>query len=124
MFWQNFRPGIKSRPHTNSALTTFRQHAHRPRGRLGLGPAPPKWPAREEPEMLSDWNLLSDALQLVLTREALLRAAETIASQAELLAQEMERGGLEDRGGPDALRLLAAVVRVTGQDNLVPTGHA
>jgi len=74
--------------------------------------------------MLSDWNLLSDALQLVLTREALLRAAETIASQAELLAQEMERGGLEDRGGPDALRLLAAVVRVTGQDNLVPTGHA
>ena len=74
--------------------------------------------------MLSDWNLLSDALQLVLTREALLRAAETIASQAEVLAQEMEQGGLEDRGGPDALRLLAAVVRITGQDNPVPVGHA
>ena len=74
--------------------------------------------------MLSNWNTLSDNLQLVLAREALLRAAETIAGHAETLAQEMEAGGLEDRGGPDALRLLAAVVRVTGQDNLVPAGHA
>lgn len=74
--------------------------------------------------MLSNWNTLSDDLQLVLAREALLRAAETIAGHAETLAQEMEAGGLEDRGGPDALRLLAAVVRVTGQDNLVPAGRA
>ena len=74
--------------------------------------------------MLTDWNSLSEDLQLVLAREALLRAAETIAGQAETLAQEMEAGCLEDRGGPDALRLFAAVVRVTGQDNIVPAGHA
>lgn len=74
--------------------------------------------------MLSDWTRLSDATQLRLSREALSHAAETIAGQAETLALEMETGGLSDRGGPDALRLLAAVVRVTGKDELVPAGHA
>jgi len=74
--------------------------------------------------MLRDWNLLSDELQLALSREALSRAAETIAGQAELLAGEMESGRLSDLGGPDALRLLASVVRVTGQDSLAPAGHA
>jgi hypothetical protein len=74
--------------------------------------------------MLSDWNLLSEDLQLVLAREALLRAAENIAGQAETLAQEMECGSLEDRGGPDALRLFAAVVRLTGRDDIVLAGHA
>ena len=74
--------------------------------------------------MLSDWTLLSDELQLTLSREALCQAGETIASQAEILAVEMETGGLADRGGPDALRLLAAVVRVTGRDGMVPAGHA
>ena len=74
--------------------------------------------------MLTDWNSLSDDLQLILAREALLRAAETLAGQAETLAQEMEAGCLEDHGGPDALRLFAAVVRVTGQDNEIPAGHA
>jgi len=39
------------------------------------------------------------------------RAAETIAKQAETLAGVMEAGELSDQGGPDALRLLAAVVR-------------
>ena len=42
--------------------------------------------------MLADWNLLSDDLQLVLSREALQRAAHTIAQQAEVLATEMEQG--------------------------------
>ena len=37
----------------------------------------------------------------------------TVASQAEALAGVMEDGGLQDRGGPDALRLLAAVVQAT-----------
>ncbi len=75
--------------------------------------------------MLSDWNILSDELQLVLTREALKRAAETIAGHAEILAAEMERGHIADRGGPDALRLLAAVVRVTGEASLATAaGHA
>ena len=74
--------------------------------------------------MVREWNLLSDEQQLVLAREALRRAAETIAGQAEVLAAEMEEGGLLDRGGPDALRLLANVVRVNGLDALLPAGHA
>jgi hypothetical protein len=61
--------------------------------------------------MPADWNLLSDRAQLALSTAALAKAAETIACQAETLAEEMETGTLDDRGGPDALRLLAAVVR-------------
>jgi hypothetical protein len=74
--------------------------------------------------MLGDWNLLSEELQRTLSREALHHAAETIAGQAEILAEEMECGSLADRGGPDALRLLAAMVRVTGLDLLPTAGHA
>lgn len=74
--------------------------------------------------MLSDWSLLSEQLQLALSREALRRAAETIAGQAEVLAEEMEAGALADQGGPDALRLLAAVVRVNGDECLGVVGHA
>lgn len=74
--------------------------------------------------MVADWNILSDDLQLVLSREALRRAVETVAGQAEVLADEMEVGTLTDRGGVDALRLLAAVVRVTGQEGLGSAGHA
>jgi hypothetical protein len=71
-----------------------------------------------------DWNLLPDDLQLALSREALSLAAAAIASQAEVLADEIECGNVSDRGGPDALRLFAAVVRVGGQDTLAPAGHA
>ena len=74
--------------------------------------------------MLPGWNQLSEDLQIALSREALHRAAATIASQAEVLADEMECGGLADRGGADALRLFAAVVRVTDRDEMVPAGHA
>lgn len=74
--------------------------------------------------MLSDWNVLSDDLQLILSREALRRAAEIIAGQAEVLAGEMETGGLNDRGGPNALRLLAGVVRVNGFDAWGAVGRA
>ena len=63
--------------------------------------------------MLTNWNILSDDLQLALAQQALLRATETIASHAETLAEVMEQGDLLDRGGPDALRLLASVVRAT-----------
>ena len=68
--------------------------------------------------MLCDWNLLSDDVQLILSREALRRAVETVANQAEILAAEMEEGGLSDLGGPEALRLLAAVARATGEEGL------
>ena len=76
--------------------------------------------------MLCDWNLLSEDLQLILSREALRRAVETVASQAEILAAEMEEGGLSDLGGPEALRLLAAVARATGNESLAlrAAGHA
>ncbi|MGG5823994.1 hypothetical protein [Falsiroseomonas sp. HW251] len=70
------------------------------------------------------WNTLPEDLQLILSREALRRAAETLAEHAELLAEEMDRGTLTDRGGPDALRLFAAVVRATNEDNFGPVGHA
>lgn len=73
--------------------------------------------------MLPDWTILPDAVQLLLSREALRHAADKIAGQAEFLAGEMETGALTDRGGPDALRLLAAVVRVTGEDEPC-AGHA
>jgi len=69
---------------------------------------------RRRSAQITDWNSLSDSMQLMLAGAALRRAADTIAFQAELLAREMEAGGLEDRGGPDALHLLAAIVRVTG----------
>jgi hypothetical protein len=76
--------------------------------------------------MLVDWNLLSDDLQLILSREALRRAVETVAGQAEILAEEMEGGLLNDLGGPEALRLLAALARATGNDplDMPAAGHA
>jgi len=73
--------------------------------------------------MIADWNRLPDELQIALSREALHRAAVSLAAQAEVLAEEIECGGLVDRGGPDALRLFAAVVRVEGQEELAPAGH-
>lgn len=70
------------------------------------------------------WTALPEDVQLVLSREAMRRAAATLAEHAELLAQEMERGTLSDRGGPDALRLFAAVVRATNDDAFGAVGHA
>ncbi len=74
--------------------------------------------------LLCDWDLLSDELQIALSTEALRRAVNSVADQAELLASEMEAGVLADRGGPDALRLLAAVVRQTGFGGPVTAGTA
>jgi len=74
--------------------------------------------------MLTNWNLLSAELPLMVSREAMRRAAEVIAEQAEELASEMENGGLSDRGGPDALRLLASVMRVNGDAEFAVVGHA
>lgn len=74
--------------------------------------------------MFSDWCLpsdnlrLSDDLQLLVSRAALRHAAQAIASQADQLAEEMDIGTLSDEGGPEALRLLAAVVRASGDTAL------
>lgn len=72
----------------------------------------------------SDWNVLSDEAQLRLARGAMHRAAATMAQHAELLAEEMECGAIADLGGADALRLLAKMVRLSGQDTLIPAGTA
>lgn len=71
-----------------------------------------------------EWNTLSDALQLALSRDALRRATETLVEHAEVLATEMEYGTLQDQGGADALRLFAAVVRVTNHDGPDPASRA
>ena len=73
--------------------------------------------------MDADWSALSDETQLAVAEAALRRAAETIAGQAETLAEEMAAGHLADLGGPDALRLFATVVRVAGQDAPAVAGH-
>jgi len=70
------------------------------------------------------WTTLTDDQQLALAREALRHAAATLAEQAEVLAGEMELGTLHDQGGPDALRLFAAVVRASDSASFGPVGHA
>ena len=65
-----------------------------------------------------DWDSLSEPLQVMLAGAALRRALVTAAHHAESLASAMEQGVLEDCGGPDALRLFAAMMRVTGEDGL------
>ncbi|EHL96985.1 hypothetical protein HMPREF9946_04475 [Acetobacteraceae bacterium AT-5844] len=72
----------------------------------------------------AEWHDLSDSMQIELSRQALERAAETLASHAELLAKEMEGGALLDQGGPEALRLFAAVVRATNASTYGVAGHA
>jgi len=62
--------------------------------------------------MTTSWSRLSDNAQLFLARSALKEAASELAGQADALAGEMEAGLLSDRGGPDALRLLAAFLRI------------
>ena len=74
--------------------------------------------------MSPDWDSLPDHLQLVLAQEAMRRAVETIAGQAETLAGEIDTGTLADRGGAEALRLLAAVVLLAARDELAPCGTA
>jgi hypothetical protein len=64
----------------------------------------------------ADWDVIPEPLQLRLTATAMRRAAASIASQADGLAHAMETGLLEERDGPEALRLLAAVLRITTQD--------
>lgn len=74
--------------------------------------------------MLSpSWQAMPDELQIILAREALKRAAETLAAHAEVLALEIETGSLSDLGGPDALRLFANVVRATTLEGSAPMGN-
>ena len=72
----------------------------------------------------TDWDRLPDSLQLHLADAAMRRAASSIAGQAESLAGEIEDGALPDRGGAEALRLLAALLRLAARDTLAPCGAA
>jgi len=74
--------------------------------------------------MLLNWDRLPDDMQITLAQEAFSRASGRIAIQAEVLADEIECGNIADHGGPDALRLLAAVLRSVDQELLVAAGHA
>jgi hypothetical protein len=61
----------------------------------------------------------------MIAREAMQRAVDAIAGQAEVLAGEIEAGSLVDLGGSEALRLLATVVRLSAHDPLTEVvGHA
>jgi hypothetical protein len=62
------------------------------------------------------WHRLSDDQQLAIARAALQFALYSIADQADLLAGEIDQGTLADRGGPDALRLLASILRITSSE--------
>jgi len=74
--------------------------------------------------MPSEWNALSNSTQIVLAQTALSRAAMILALQAEVLADEIERGTLADHGGADALRLFAAVVRAGSENDMPVMGSA
>jgi hypothetical protein len=74
--------------------------------------------------MFFDWDALPDDLQLTLSRAALSRAVVTIATQAEVFADEIECGNVADRGGAEALRLFAAVIRIGALDELPTAGRA
>jgi hypothetical protein len=74
--------------------------------------------------MPARWTDLNEDTQLTLARESMRRGVEAIAGQAEALAEEMDAGSLDDRGGPDALRLFAALVRVVSGGAERAAGHA
>ena len=74
--------------------------------------------------MLTQWNQLTEDLQISIAQEALHRATAAIAAKAEVLADEIENGAVADCGGPDALRLFAAVMRVSTAADWAPEGHA
>jgi hypothetical protein len=99
-------------------------HQPAPAAFADRSPSRQRWLPTPDAAPICDWALLSEPMQLAVAREALARAAETIAGQAMVLATEMEEGTLPDRGGGEALRLFAAVVRVTGREANPPAGHA
>ena len=74
--------------------------------------------------MIAEWNAMPESLQLYLAQQAFRQASEAIAGQAEVLAQEFELGTLADRGGAEALRLMAAIVRALGPSSAQPIAHA
>ena len=73
---------------------------------------------------MTEWNTLSEPLQLQLAAAALREASENLAAYAEALACEMEAGFMTDRGGQEALRLFANIVRAVHAAEPGGVGHA
>ncbi len=73
---------------------------------------------------MTDWYSISEPLQLQLAQEALRQASASIAAYAEALAEEMEAGLMSDRGGNEALRLFADLVRSVHAPDPMFAGHA
>ena len=74
--------------------------------------------------MTDAWDDLPEDHQLWLAEYALRYASAILAQQAETLAVEIDRGEVEDRGGADALRLLARLVRLANLRNQEAAGYA
>lgn len=74
--------------------------------------------------MIAEWNTLPETLQLHVAQQAFRQAVDTIASQADVLAGEFEAGTLSDRGGADALKLLATIVRALRPADEAVAGRA
>ena len=73
---------------------------------------------------MTDWHSISAPLQLQLAQEALRQASANLAAYAEALAAEMEGGFMSDRGGNEALRLFANLVRSVHAPEPTMAGHA
>ena len=71
-----------------------------------------------------EWKTMPEELQAALAQQAMRRAALIIAEQADLFAVQFQAGILQDRGGADALRLFATLLRETTVEALGPVGHA
>jgi hypothetical protein len=73
---------------------------------------------------MTDWDSLPEPLQLQLTQAALREASKNLAAYADALASEIEAGFMADRGGYDALRLFANLVRAVHAAEPEAAGHA
>lgn len=73
---------------------------------------------------MTDWQSISEPLQLQLAQEAMRQASANLAAYAEALAEEMEGGFMSDRGGNEALRLFANLVRSVHAPSPITVGNA
>lgn len=73
---------------------------------------------------MTDWDHIAEPLQLQLAQAALREALKNLAAYAEALASEIEAGFMSDRGGQEALRLFANIVRSAHAAEPDSVGHA
>ena len=72
----------------------------------------------------SEWQGISDELQVALAKQAMRHAACIIAEQADLFAVQFANATLQDRGAVEALKLFAVLLRETSAECLAPIGNA